>query len=108
MAAAFTEYEIKTMFSILGIDPVKDENAIRDAYRQRLTQTNPEDDPQGFMRLRGAYERALTYAKTKDEEPEKPRLYDDTPAGQWIAKADKLYRDFAARKDPENWIDLFH
>ena len=108
MAAKFTELEIRTMFSILDIDPTKDENAIRDAYRKRLPFTNPEDDPTAFMQLRGAYERALVYAKTEDEEPKAPAIYDDTPAGQWVHKADDIYRSFANRVNPECWEELFH
>ena len=46
------------VFRILGIAETKDEKQIKDAYRKKLSVTNPEDDPEGFKLLRGAYEEA--------------------------------------------------
>ena len=51
------------VFQILGIGETKDEKAIKNAYREKLTVTNPEDDPEGFKRLRGAYDAACRYAR---------------------------------------------
>lgn len=43
-------------WTILGIEPGSDFRRVRKAYAERLKQTHPEEDPQGFMRLREAYE----------------------------------------------------
>ena len=72
------------VFQILGIEQTKDERALKNAYRDKLTVTNPEDDPEGFKRLRMAYEEACRYAGTPDAEENEeaePTLEDDTPAG---------------------------
>ena len=51
--------ERQLVFHVLGIDETKDEQEIKNAYRSLLKTANPEDDPEGFKRLREAYEEAL-------------------------------------------------
>ena len=60
-------------FSVLEIEKTKDKGVIRDAYRRLLVKTNPEDDPEGFKRLREAYETANAYADRPDEEEKEPQ-----------------------------------
>ena len=50
----------------LGIAPTAEVREIRRAYAQRLRHTHPEDDPEGFQRLRAAYESAMAAAAERE------------------------------------------
>ncbi|MCD8019042.1 MAG: tetratricopeptide repeat protein [Clostridiales bacterium] len=93
---------IQDCFDVLGIAPTKDENIIKKAYRALLHGVNPEDDPEGFQRLRGAYEQARQYAKQMRSVGPK----DVTEA--FIERCDEVYHSFFRRVDPEEWEALFH
>ncbi len=51
-----------TIWQELGIDATEDAGAIKSAYAARLKATRPENDPEGFQRLRAAYTAALRLA----------------------------------------------
>lgn len=56
-------------WSILGISPGTDARAIRRAYAGQLKVIDVEADPQAFIRLREAFERALLESSWVDDEP---------------------------------------
>lgn len=95
--------ETREIFLVLGIEPTKEEELIKQAYRQKLVSVNPEDDPEGFKRLRQAYEEACRYARTQDTEGER----DTSPVGLWMERVEDTYRPLSARVDEENWKNLF-
>lgn len=62
MAAHLAYYEV------LGLDaPPADRKAVKRAYSKKLKVTRPEDDPDGFMRLRDAHDLALNILSRQAE-----------------------------------------
>lgn len=96
--------EIQVAFQVLGIEKTKDETQIRDAYRKLLSTTNPEDDQEGFKRLREAYEVALEYSRSQDEEEEKRQPVTDVDF--FMEKFENQYLDLRIRFDEEGWKEL--
>ena len=59
------------IWKVLGIEETDDEDMIRQAYREKLSGVNPEEDQAGFMRLREAYEQALMLLQEEREKKKK-------------------------------------
>ena len=97
----------RMIFAVLKLEKTKDEDAIRAAYRTLLARTNPEDDPEGFKRLREAYEKALEYAR-KQEAEEAAKQEDTTPVGLWMRRVKEIYFSLPRRLDEEEWKQLVH
>lgn len=93
------------IFGILEIEPTKDEGKIKQAYRNKLSRTNPEDDPSGFKRLRQAYEDACAYARSTEPDAEETR--DTSPSGLWVERAAEIYGNMTRRRDLGEWKQLF-
>lgn len=90
------------MFAILGIAPTKDEAAIREAYLAELPKYHPEEDPEGFLQLREAYESALGAAR-QDLSSE---VEDDSDSGRLAAEMQVLLDDFKRRLDVAAWKEI--
>ena len=99
--AFYKENVVKNIWNILEIDATKDEELIKKAYRTKLMHTNPEDDPEGFKKLREAYEEAVKLIYESDEEVE-----DDTPKTEvdfWLVKVEEIYKNWKRRIDVNEW-----
>ena len=65
-------------YEVLGLDaPPKDRRDVKKAYSKKLKVTRPEDDPDGFMRLRDAHDYALKWLSWQPKA--EPISDDDTP-----------------------------
>ena len=114
-------------WAILGIEPTEDVSAIKRAYAEKAKTCHPEENPEGFLQLRQAYQAALAWAE-KGEEPasveaiemepadegwtlsEKPALWDEGPnpfADHPAAKAFLELYTGKQRKDTKRWMDYF-
>lgn len=92
------------VFQILGIPETKEEDIIRQRYLTLLKDTNPEDDPEGFKRLRAAYEEAVRLSKVQEAgEEEEPQ----GEAALWMKGVEKIYKDIFLRRDTGAWEEVF-
>ena len=88
------------IWDILGCEETKDKEILKTAYRDKLKNVNPEDDSEGFMRLRQAYEEALSLADVDNQEND---LSQDSELLKCIKE---LYNDFSRRISVEEWEKL--
>ena len=56
------------IWEILGIEPTKDKKAIKRAYAAQTKVVHPEEKPEEFKRLYEAYQAALRYAESKENQ----------------------------------------
>lgn len=123
-----------TIWGVLEIEPTDDLKVIKRAYAKKLKIHHPEDDPEGYQRLREAYDSALKQAKQiLVQPPSFDHEHDDIvetdsgfparvdlaiefdsspvlehPIDTFMREVEKLYADFFARIEPENWRKLLN
>ena len=95
----------KKVFAILGIAETKEEGLIKGAYREKIVSVNPEDNPEGFKRLREAYEGALAYAREVENGQNESHSKND-PVSQYLEKVDQVYTSLSRRLNAEEWEKL--
>ena len=94
--------EEQRIFEVLGTEETKDEAEIRKAYRNKLLTVNPEDNPEGFKRLREAYESALARCRREEDVREEK----DTPVSLYLKEVEEIYGSLSRRMDGEEWKRL--
>ncbi len=100
-------------WEILEIRETAGEDEIRKAYLTKLPHFHPEEDPEGFRRLRQAMEEALKLAagrsRQQGEEGEgsgRVQVIDSPEIQELLKEAGALYQDYARRSRPELWKEL--
>ena len=88
------------IWEILGVDMADELAVIRSAYARKLKVCHPEDDPDGFQRLREAYEQAIKYTKIRAQ------IAAAKAADGANEKADKG-KDINDKADKKDQQDLF-
>lgn len=96
------------IFEILQIPATRNENEIRTAYHRVLTGVNPEDNPEGFKKLRKAYEEALNYARTPENGQRSfdVTLLQNQEIGGFMKHLADIYDTLSRRLNLEEWKDL--
>lgn len=92
------------IWDVLKIEQTKDKDALKKAYRMRLSSVNPEDDPEGFMELRKAYEEAVRLADIPEECKE---AKNKAPVSEEEQTLLAIYDTFSNRINPDVWLQLF-
>lgn len=66
-------------WNVLGLSPDADTRTIKRQYAALLKNTRPDEDPQGFQRLREAYEAALDWSQRACEEDDQDVTLEPAP-----------------------------
>lgn len=76
-------YRPMSCWTLLGLPVTADTRTIKRHYAKLLKQTRPDEDPQGFQRLREAYEQALAHKDWEQDPPlETDAGHSPTPASR--------------------------
>ena len=98
--------EYRSYYEVLGLDaPPADRKAVKRAYSKMLKVTRPEDDPEGFMRLRDAHDAALNIVAREAEnaawKAKQQNTPDDTSAAT-LQNPNLTYEDMLPEQEPES------
>lgn len=114
------------IWELLEIEPTSDPSVIKRAYAKKLKIYHPEDDPEGYQRLREAYDQALKHTKQTvqfqtdnyetdnhqqssvwlETEEKVPVITVEHPVDTFFEKVEELYENFPARIQLKNWEEL--
>lgn len=95
----------ENIWELLGIDKTKNQELIKEAYRKQLIHVNPEDNAQGFMKLRNAYEEALRLSS--QPETDEMQISEKSDIDLWMEDVNSVYQDIHKRLNISLWEELF-
>ncbi len=89
-------------YRLLGIRPDAGVRDIKRAYASRLKQARPDRDPEGYQRLREAYDAVLSMAQHRErQQSPEAEIPDAAQASDRLTEADKETARACAPSDPE-------
>lgn len=88
------ERSMDSIWTVLGLEATRNISSIKRAYAQKTKICHPEEDPEGFLELRNAYQAAVDYAERGGESS--PVL----PQEQEKPKEEKAKEE----EEPHDWI----
>ena len=94
------------VWKVLGLEPTKDETQLKNRYHELLRTVNPEDDAEGFKRLREAYETAMELIRVPDDTVE-PEEKQKDEIDLWLDRVNDVYWYKDTRNNPDLWQELF-
>ncbi|OZV12672.1 hypothetical protein CIW83_07165 [Tissierella sp. P1] len=97
---------MEKFWNILGVEKTEDEELVKSAYREKLVNVNPEDDPEGFKELRKAYEDAIIHIQEFKKEKTFTEFDDLDDIGKWMKKVEEAYFNFPDRISLDKWREL--
>lgn len=95
------------VWSVLGIEETKDQDSIIAAYRAKVVGVNPEDDPEGFKRLREAFDEAMRLSQETAEEETGSKEAVDPKFQPLVDRMIEAYDDIESRIDCDVWKEIF-
>ena len=75
----FEKFEYSGFWAVLELNPTRDISVIKRAYAGKVKTYHPEEDPEGFLNLRRAYEAALDYAEKGSSMAQAPKPQSKPP-----------------------------
>ncbi len=106
------------IWEILGIEPTDNPAQIKKAYAKKLKVHNPEVDPEGFQRLREAYDLALKYTRntkrnrmieeTSDHESEEESVPLQPPSQRYELANTDSEEEMIHLQPPRRLYELWH
>lgn len=100
-------------FHILGIQETLEEETVQSAYRQKLRENNPEENPEGFKELRQAYDVVKQYIhqeknqRTESLNQREEKISERPEICQWIHQIEDIYSNLFRRREAKEWKQVF-
>ncbi|GAA0295005.1 hypothetical protein GGQ92_000693 [Gracilibacillus halotolerans] len=95
-------------WSLLEIEPTSNTNQIKKAYAKLLSKHHPEDDPEGYQKLREVYEKAIKYAKGAEKNPQHALKEESAYPYSVPEQTNSIEQPIVEVQKEKHWDELLH